>query len=190
MKPAFDSLQRRTIQDAMEWYEFQAEILGREKVHALAGPASNAAPTDSRFFGMTRDEIEVFFNLHVSELDFLAILSIMTAAEASIRLDYLNRLKRRLKDPVSKRFKEIQKKLSHRKKADRPGLEEDILDTWATRAPTAKTPVGDFKGALKLRHWLAHGRYWSPKLGRQEYSPGDVFDISKSLLDIIDVYVK
>ena len=26
--------------------------------------------------------------------------------------------------------------------------------------------VLEFKGVLNLRHWLAHGRYWKPKLGR------------------------
>jgi hypothetical protein len=48
--------------------------------------------------------------------------------------------------------------------------------------PETKSPAGDFKGALKLRNWLAHGRYWTPKLGRKSYSPGDVFDICEQLL--------
>jgi hypothetical protein len=174
----------------MEWYEFQAEILGREKVRVLGGLPGSDDPTDSRFFGMTRGEVEVFFSQHHDELECVAILSIMTAAEAAIRMDYRNRVKERLKDPVSRRFRAIdRRKLSQGKKADRLGLEEEILNAWATEAPTAKSPVNDFKGALKLRHWLAHGRYWRPKLGRQEFSPGDVFDISNTLLDIIDVYV-
>jgi hypothetical protein len=52
--------------------------------------------------------------------------------------------------------------------------------------PTTKRPIGDFKGALNLRHWLAHGRYWNPKLGRT-YSPGDVYDISADLLQALDL---
>jgi len=46
------------------------------------------------------------------------------------------------------------------------------------------TPAGvvsAFRGVLKLRHWLAHGRHWHPKLGRG-YTPNDVFDISQALI--------
>jgi hypothetical protein len=44
--------------------------------------------------------------------------------------------------------------------------------------------IGAFRGALRLRHWLAHGRHWHPKLGRG-YAPADVFDISRGLIDSI-----
>ena len=29
-----------------------------------------------------------------------------------------------------------------------------------------KSGVSAYRSLLNLRHWLAHGRYWSPKLGR------------------------
>lgn len=44
--------------------------------------------------------------------------------------------------------------------------------------------VAAIRGTLKLRHWLAHGRHWHPKLGRG-YAPGDVFDIAKALIGSI-----
>ena len=31
MTPPFDSNQKRTIQEVLEWHEFQTEVLGREK---------------------------------------------------------------------------------------------------------------------------------------------------------------
>jgi hypothetical protein len=40
--------------------------------------------------------------------------------------------------------------------------------------------VSDFRGALSFRHWLAHGRYWTPKLGRR-YAVRDVFEIAERL---------
>jgi hypothetical protein len=48
----------------------------------------------------------------------------------------------------------------------------------------AGVAVGDFRGALKLRHWLAHGRWWQPKLGRN-YTPQIVFDVSRVLIESI-----
>ena len=173
---AFDSLQRKTIQ----------EVLGREKARVLTEMLENTVPEDSRFVGMSREEIDDFFSLHRNELDFVAMLDIMSAAEAAIRSDYRKRLDKRLKDSVSKSFKKINKRLSKNKRSDKVSLEEDILDTWATELLVAKGPVSDFKGALKLRDWLAHGRYWDPRMGRRQYSPHDVYDISNNLLQAID----
>jgi hypothetical protein len=57
---------------------------------------------------------------------------------------------------------------------------EDLLNAWVAAKPSLSGPVGDFKGALHLRHWLAHGRYWHQIFAR-DYSPGDVFDICFAL---------
>ena len=81
---------------------------------------------------------------------------------------------------MSRRFWEIYKEHGVRKTRL-----DDILNIWRDQGATAriKTAVGEFKGALRLRHWLAHGRYWKPKLGRPDgYDPVDVFDICKELL--------
>jgi hypothetical protein len=183
MTLAFDSLQRRTIQEVLEWYGFQVEVLGREKTRVFEALHTGGMPSDSRFFGMAGGEIDEFFNLHCNELDFVVMLDLMSAAEAAIRVDYQDRVDRRLKDAVSRKFREIDKRLSKNKRPDRVRLEEHILDTWASLVHQAKPPVGHFKGALKLRDWLAHGRHWDPRLGRQQYSPADVYDISSDLLD-------
>jgi hypothetical protein len=185
MTLAFDALQKKTIQEVLEWYEFQVEVLGREKERVIAELLTSVVPADSRFFGMSRAEIDDFFDVHRSELDFVVILDLMSAAEAAIRLDYLDRVGKRRKDPVSKHFREIYRKLSRKKSADKVSLEEHILDTWTTHDAETRVPISDFKGALKLRHWLAHGRYWHPKIGKQ-YSPRDVYDISSNLLRAID----
>ncbi len=60
------------------------------------------------------------------------------------------------------------------------------VDTWKefTPDPADKMVIGDFKAALKLRNWLAHGRYWEERFPR-DYSPGDVYDICHALLRVV-----
>jgi hypothetical protein len=60
-------------------------------------------------------------------------------------------------------------------------LEDDILGLWSQHHPTLKKRIGEFRGALKLRHWLAHGRYWIPKLGRK-YDFADVYLLATIIL--------
>ena len=185
MTLAFNSLQKRTIQEVLEWHEFQVEILGGEKNHVLEELGAAPASEDSRFLEMTRGEIDAFFVVQQNELGFAAMLLLMAAAEAAIRVDFIDRVEKRLKDPVSKAFRAINKKLAKRNAPDRVSLEEDILDTWAEIDDNAKGPIGEFKGALRMRHWLAHGRYWDVRMGRQRYTPDDVFDISSNLLQAL-----
>ena len=180
MTPVSLSYQEKTIQEMWEWYDYQAMILGGEKTRVLAGLRFDSLPSDSRFFGLAYDDVEEFFDRQHNELEYLAMLSLLAATEAAIRVDFIVRVQNRGKDPVSRRFREI----SRRRPEDKIRLEEDILEPWKDLVSTTKRPIGDFKGALKLRHWLAHGRYWKAKLGRT-YSPGDVYDISAGLLQTL-----
>jgi len=184
MTRGFTSLQKRTIQEVLEWYEFLVEVLGREKTRVLAELNGNILASDSRFFGMTADEVGQFFERHRNELDLVAMLDLLAAAEAAVRLDYRARVRQRLKDPVSRRLRDVEKRLRRRHRRE-AGLEEDILNTWMQCRPRINRPASDFKGVLKLRHWLAHGRYWDPKMGRPQYSPRDVYDISLNLIEAI-----
>jgi len=185
MTLAFDSLQKKTIHEVLEWHRFQVEVLGREKTRVLADLRTSAATVDPRFIGMTRDDVDDFFGLHRNELDFVTMLDLMSAAEAAIQIDYRDRVSNRYRDAVSRCFRNINKRLSGTTKAGRPDLENDLLDVWTANCPKTKAPAREFKGALKLRHWLAHGRYWNPRLGRQQYTSGDVFDICNDLLRAI-----
>ncbi|HLX61460.1 MAG TPA: hypothetical protein VKX17_09280 [Planctomycetota bacterium] len=183
----FDALQLKTIHEVNEWYEFVLDVLEREKLRVLAESLNGTLPLDSRFIDMNREEIENYFAAQLDELDFLVMFDLIAAAEAALRLDYLRRVERRLKDTVSRRFRRIDKELSAQGSDDKVTLEDHILNTWIELAPLAKRPAREFKGALKLRHWLAHGRYWEPRLARRQYAPGDVFDLSDNLLRAIIV---
>ena len=82
--------------------------------------------------------------------------------EASFKIDFAFRRKKRLKDDLSAYFREVERK---RKEAVR--LDEDILEGWRMHTDAPPVLIGDLRGAFKFRHWLAHGRYWTPKLGRK-----------------------
>ena len=128
----------------------------------------------SRFAGLTRSEVAEFFDEQKDQLNLVTMLEFLSTAEAILRLDFETRVAARKKDSLSRRYRQIE---SDR---DKVRLDEDLLDAMAEEGVN----VSDFRGALRLRHWLAHGRYWAPKLG-QSYTPQVVFDISKSLIDSI-----
>lgn len=95
--------------------------------------------------------------------------------QAAIRVDFENRvMSRKPKNSVTRAF---------RRMATRTGRQvrlEDILDVWAREIASAKADVSQLKGALGFRHWLAHGRWWVPKLGHR-YDPAGLFLVIESL---------
>jgi len=130
---------------------------------------------------MTKEDILNYFSEQKSELENLVSLNIMASVEATIRIDYLNRVYTRKKDPVSRCFRDL-----HKEKGVKASLENDILKIWKQEQPSCKKAIDNFQQTLKLRHWLAHGRYWTPKLGRT-YNLNHVFDIAEQLLNVLQI---
>jgi len=164
----------KTVGAIWDWYEVQSRLALAKKSQLLQEIRSSHRVSDPTFFGMTTEEIDDFF----CELDLLTMLDLLASAEAAIRVDFLNRVYRRLKDDVSRQFRTLYKANGNSIRL------EDVLNVWKDLVPEIKNQVGDFNGALLLRHWLAHGRYWTPKFGR-DYYPGDVYDISLRLINAI-----
>ena len=133
------------------------------------------APVPDAVLGMTPDEVTRYYENMRGELEAAACLMVLGEAEAVLRVDYLSRVYRKAKDPLSRAFREL-----YKQKEDRVGLEQDLLDAWVAHQADCRAVVADFRGALKFRHWLAHGRYWTPKLGRR-YVLRDVFEIAGRL---------
>jgi hypothetical protein len=134
-------------------------------------------PVPDAVFGMTTTEVAEYFEDARRELDAAASLLMLAEAEAVLRVDYLSRVQLRARDAVSRSFREL-----YRDRGESVRLDEDVLGTWIAHHPGCKPAVSEFRAALKLRHWLAHGRYWTPKLGRT-YAPKDVFAIAGRLFD-------
>jgi len=163
-----------------QWYEdAQAAFNGyqRDTLNALFQGETLEEP----FLFMTKDDILNYFSEQKSELENLVSLNIMASVEATIRIDYLNRVYTRQKDLVSRRFRDL-----HKEKGVKASLENDILKIWKQEQPLCKKAIDDFQQALKFRHWLAHGRYWTPKLART-YNLNNIFDIAEQLLNVLQI---
>jgi hypothetical protein len=173
------------IDSVWDWFEFQRALLNEEHGRVLrmfppGGDIVMQAPRahESRFIGFTQREVEEFFDAQRGQLELLTMFEILAITEAILRTDFKARVEARKKDGLSRRFRDI-----HKANADRIRLDEDILVAMKEEGVAAKV-IADFRGTLRLRHWLAHGRHWHPKLGRG-YAPGDVFGIARELIDSI-----
>ena len=172
----------KTIVSVWDWYDAVLSILLRDEARIRASVATASgglADVPERFVGMTVSEIDGYYSDKRQELDWVTCLELLAATEAALRVDFHIRVDKRLKDLLTRRFREVRKK--HKKRPLQIRLVEGILDSWGDVEPDKKTVIGEFKGALKLRHWLAHGRYWTPMLGRT-YDPMDIYQVSSNLL--------
>lgn len=113
------------------------------------------------FVGYTLQELENELENRIEEHDKNSCLTLLSAMEALIRMDYLQRCYTRQKDNISRKMREL-----HKESGPRASLEDDILALWKEES-AVKNTFSQAIGAFKYRHWLAHGRYWIPKLGRE-----------------------
>lgn len=158
-----------SIEDVWDHYELTRDSLVRRKESIRQNLLAGRGSTEPRFLGMHLEEIDEFFDDQLNEIDHRTCLFLVAAAEASLVVDFLHRVKTRKKDKISKDFKDIFKKECE-KNEKKVRLDKHILDVWRDRDGKTKSLIGDFRGALNYRHWLAHGRHWTPKLG-QNYDP-------------------
>ncbi len=173
------------VDDVWEYYETMRAAIVQFTETAKQSLIEGTDRRDPRLFGMNLAELDVYFENLLNEADQQACLFLIASAEATIHVDFHERVYKKRKDSVSREFQDIYKaKRGHDKTRIR--LEEDILDTWASEITRAKTAVGTFKGALKFRHWLAHGRWWVPKLGRK-YDPAGIVQIVMDLFGAIEL---
>lgn len=156
------------------WYDNSRRALARYE-HFLATAIASGQAIPDEFIGLTRDELQERFLGFGQELQFAASLAMVSAVEAAIRTDYAQRVYQRRKDDLSRSMRNL-----YRGKGLRVSLSDDLLDLWLQHYPESKNAVGEFRGAIKFRDWLAHGRWWLPKLGRN-YLPDDIFDIADRL---------
>ena len=172
MSGSFEQNRIPTIADVFQFHENIHRAIDSQLQQERA---ARSPQPDAIFFGMTPDEVGALF----LRLDQLAMLDLLSTAEAYLRVDCQNRVRKRRKDALSRQFRSVAK---HR--PDKVRLAEDILDGWSKHHPGHKTCISEFKAALKLRNWLAHGRYWYPKLGKS-YTRRVVCDICDNLVTAI-----
>jgi uncharacterized protein YutE (UPF0331/DUF86 family) len=138
---------------------------------------SLANPEAERLFAeKSKEELQYKLNEVSEENELLISMSLLSALEAAFRIDYLQRCYKKKKDSLSRAFQQI-----HQQKGNRASLEDDIFDAWKQHTNVPNHLVSELKGAFKYRHWLAHGRYWEPKLGRK-YDYFSVYTLGQTVV--------
>lgn len=133
--------------------------------------------SSTRFAGYSSEEIDLEMRSLLGEHERSIALNILAALEAAFRVDYLQRCYRKKKDNLSRTLRRI-----YTKKGPRASLEDDILQAWKDQTSASPQIISEVRGALRYRHWLAHGRYWVPKLG-QKYDYTGLYLLAEAILE-------
>ncbi len=182
--PAFTSQDEPDLEAVWNWFDFQISLLSEERsqvlqsLRGLGTVNTLSRKRQERFIGLTGAEVEEFFVVQRERLDLLTMFDLLATTEALLRLNFKARVGNRAKDELSRKFRDLE-----RDKSGKIRLDEDLLEALK-QCGVPKKIISDMRGVLKLRHWLAHGRHWHPKLG-QGYQTEDVFVISRDLIQAI-----
>ena len=149
--------------------------------HALLEDAVRLyySPSNPRFTILfefdTPEEVRSKRDSTLHETGAASAMTLLASIEASFRVDYQQRHYFKKKDPLSRAFRAL-----HREKQQNVSLLDDILETWKEHSDIRPRLVGDIRSAFRYRHWLAHGRYWVPKLGRQ-YDFDSIYGLARTV---------
>lgn len=144
------------LEQSLEEIAFQHENLEISLFEFFAG---DSPKLHARFPTEKRDDAR---DLCLAELDLSSSMSVMSALEAAIRRDYLIRAYERRRDTLSREFRVL-----HREVGNRAKIDKDLLRLWRENSGISTALISEVTIAFKHRHWLAHGRYWTQKLGKK-----------------------
>jgi hypothetical protein len=136
----------------------------------------NSAPLfPKRFLGYSNIDVASDLAQRLDETDLTSSLTVLASIEAAFRIDYQQRAKRRDKSrhPISRDFRAL-----YKRKGEHVSLDEEIFPAWIQHHASERALIGEIRGAFHFRHWIAHGRYWTPKLGRK-YEYADVYALAE-----------
>jgi len=171
--------EEKSIKSILSWYDDHLQAINdfRYKILDKRASSKSRVKIAEKFKRFDIDKINEYFDNSEGELERLVCLDLISAIEAFLRVDYHQRIKDRDKSEIGRAFRDLNKK-----KGNKISLEEDIIETW--KSNTGTPSFSNLLGLLKYRHWLAHGRYWAPKLGRV-YSFDITYKISENILDVV-----
>lgn len=138
-----------------------------------------ANPTNGalvQYAGMALDQVRADA---LAELEHTSSLSVLACVEATLRIDYAQRVSARGRSALSRELRAV-----HKQKKDRARLDDDILAAWRDHSGINKNVISLLISAFNYRHWLAHGRYWLPKFGRT-YDYQSVYTIADGFLSLM-----
>lgn len=138
---------------------------------------------DKIFAFNTENEIREELNKTVNEFDKEISLTLLAAIEAMFKVDFIIRCRIRDKSIVTRKFREL-----YKVKFDKVSLEEDIIEVWKKYTTELNIAFSELKSLIKYRNWLAHGRYWTLKAGRNNYQYYDIHEIACILRDNLPLF--
>ena len=172
------SEEEKSIEAIWSWYEDQQEAI-RDFKNKLRNALLSSLKVQDKFLGLSMDNVEEYFLDSEKELDYLVSFDIISSTEALLRIDFLRKVYNKDKSDLGRAFRQI-----YKQKANWISLEEDIIETWKKIESSKKKYLSDFLGLLNYRHWIAHGRYWTPKLGMQ-YNVDVSYEISDKIFELV-----
>lgn len=135
------------------------------------------ANTNHRFFSYSKAELSEELAQKIAELELRSSFVILTMLEAYFRIDYRRRVNEKRKDALSSHFRSL-----YRIKQERASLESDIFDAWMNHTSGTRRMISDLKRLFKYRHWFAHGRYWTLRVGRHEYDYETIHQLAEQAI--------
>jgi hypothetical protein len=109
---------------------------------------------DRCFLLEDNSEIETIRQIQLSEVEKYTAFDMIASIEAMFKIDYCIRCENKLRDDLSRDFREIYKIA-----AQRVSLQKDILTIWLKYNP-GNSLLKELNTIFQYRHWIAHGRYW------------------------------
>jgi len=125
------------------------------------------------FFILTKEEMSQEKRKKLRELEINTIFMLLSSVEAWIRVDYEFRVRKKQRDDLSRELRDIDKNTDKTYKIS----VEKLCDIY--KKYTTGDMFSELKSAFKLRHWIAHGRYWTLKIKKYD------FDEVYQLADVI-----
>lgn len=126
---------------------------------------------------LSRQELEARHNaclLAQQRRDMMALLAFL---EACFRLDYASRKRLNLKDGLSRVLIRV-----FNRKRNKAALVEDIVKAWLQQGVLTHHQYDRINSAFQLRHWIAHGQYWSPA----KIKPHDLWEVAEFVESLVN----
>src|SRR5579864_3240321 len=156
--PRFVAERLQDLDEVIRWYELQLLLLNEEDRRLPQLLSSVLIP--ERYRDQSLEELRAEFARSRKHLQYAAMLHLLTTTEALLRMAFQDLSKRKTKPAIFREFRKV-----NRERGEKIRLEEDILNTLIDVYPETARSIREFKGVVPLRDWLAHGRYWNPKIG-------------------------
>lgn len=170
-----------TVDRAWQWFTVQKSAIFRMREVTRRAILDGSEDIPDVFNGFTMAEFERAMDDQLLELGHLSAFNMLTATEAALVKDFRGRRKDKTRTAIGQALRAV-----HKVDVDVSRDVERLIDLWKANLHSHRTDFSNFKGSMKYRNWVAHGRHWTPNLG-QAYTPEVIYDICAAVVDAIRV---